>query len=68
MLCRDLLSAYLISWAKQQFPDKVRFYFDRDLDKLRLDDNTVSFLNAASEQNKVRSYDLFVGADGANSR
>jgi len=67
-LCRDLLSAYLISWAQQQFPDKVRYHFDQQLDRITLEDKTASFLDGTCGQTAVHTYDLLIGADSANSR
>lgn len=67
-LCRDLLSAYLIRWAQQQFPGQISYHFDQQLDRISLEDKTASFLDGTCGQTAVHTYDLLIGADGANSR
>lgn len=66
--CRDLLTAYLVNEAQEQFPGKINFHFETQLDSLSLEGKTATFTSVADGQTHTLPFDIVIGADGANSR
>ena len=62
------LGIHLIAAAKQAYPDQIRYHFHHSLDSIDFDAQQTSFTGQRGESAGRFSYDLLIGADGANSR
>lgn len=65
---RDLLTSHLISEVSQRYPGRIKFHFNTTLEDLDLQDRTAAFRHVSQGACRTVPYDLFIGADGANSR
>lgn len=65
---RDLLTSHLISEVSLRYPDRIKFHFNSALEALDLEDRTAAFRDESQGTSTTVPYDLFIGADGANSR
>lgn len=66
---RDLLTSHLISEVGLRYPDRIKFHFNSALEALDLEHRTAAFGDEyQGGACTTVGYDLFIGADSANSR
>ncbi len=62
------LAMHLIAAAEEAYPGQITYHFDHSLDRVDFDQQQASFTRQNGQHIGSFSYDLLIGADGANSR
>ncbi|KAK9841616.1 hypothetical protein WJX74_008736 [Apatococcus lobatus] len=62
------LGLQLIAAAQEAYPGQIRYHFDQQLEAVDFEEQQARFSSTHGQQAGRHSYDLLIGADGANSR
>lgn len=65
---RVQLALDLIAAAKEAYPGEICYHFNHDLSRVDFEAQRASFVGPNGHPLGTVSYDLLIGADGANSR
>lgn len=62
------LGMQLIAAAQEAYPGQIRYHFNQQLEAVDFEAQQASFSSTHGQPADKHSYDLLIGADGANSR